>query len=76
MLINLMTGILPQCIHISSHHTVYFKYTTIVFVYYTCIYYNFISNSYINESGRKEEKYKWPSSLIFKNSTLKHQPCI
>ena len=37
VLINLMGGILSQCIHISNHHIVHFKYLKILFVNYTSV---------------------------------------
>ena len=37
MLINSVTGILSQCINISNHHIVHFKYRTIPLVNYTSI---------------------------------------
>lgn len=35
MLINLMVGILSQCMCMLNHHVVHFKYLTILFVNYT-----------------------------------------
>lgn len=35
--VNSMGGILSQCVHVSDHHVVHFKYLTILFVNYTLI---------------------------------------